>query len=99
MLRVAGEKSVRSIAMSAIGIGGFKFPIELAAKITGLALAKGSTLAPCLESVRVALSPDRPRWNPRWYWLARAINGARLDHMEGLMGSAAPNQDPAARSF
>jgi len=56
MLRVAGENSVRSIAMPAIGIGVFKFPIELAAKITGLALAKGSTLAPCLESVRVCVA-------------------------------------------
>jgi O-acetyl-ADP-ribose deacetylase (regulator of RNase III) len=56
MLRVAGENNVRSVAIPAIGIGVFKFPIELAAKITAQALAKASTLAPCLELVRVCVS-------------------------------------------
>lgn len=56
MLRVAGENNVRSVAIPAIGIGVFKFPIEIAAKITGQALAKASSLAPCLESVRVCVA-------------------------------------------
>jgi O-acetyl-ADP-ribose deacetylase (regulator of RNase III) len=56
MLRVAGENNVRSVAIPAIGIGVFKFPIELASQITALALAKASTLAPCLESVRVCVA-------------------------------------------
>ena len=56
MLRVAGENNVRSIAIPAIGIGVFKFPIELAAQITALALAQASTLAKCLELVRVCVA-------------------------------------------
>ncbi len=56
MLRVAGENNVRSVALPAIGIGVFKFPIALAAQITALALAKASTLAPCLELVRVCVA-------------------------------------------
>jgi O-acetyl-ADP-ribose deacetylase (regulator of RNase III) len=56
MLRVAGENNVRSVAIPAIGIGVFKFPIELAAQITGQALAKASTLAPYLEWVRVCVA-------------------------------------------
>lgn len=56
MLRVAGEHNVRSVAIPAIGIGVFKFPIELAASITGLALAKATKLAPCLESVRICVA-------------------------------------------
>jgi O-acetyl-ADP-ribose deacetylase (regulator of RNase III) len=56
MLRVAGENNVRSIAIPAIGIGVFKFPIELAAKITGIALAKASSVAPCLDLVRVCVA-------------------------------------------
>jgi len=56
MLRVAGENNVRSVAIPAIGIGVFKFPIELAAQITGRALAKAPTLAPCLDWVRVCVA-------------------------------------------
>lgn len=56
MLRVAAENNVRSVAIPAIGIGVFKFPIELAAQITALTLAKASTLAPCLELVRVCMA-------------------------------------------
>lgn len=56
MLRVAGENNVRSVAIPAIGIGVFKFPVEIAAKITGQALAKASSLAPCLELVRVCVA-------------------------------------------
>lgn len=56
MLRVAGENNVHTVAIPAIGIGVFKFPIELAAQITALALAKASTLAPCLELVRVCVA-------------------------------------------
>ena len=56
MLRVGGENNVRSIAIPAIGIGVFKFPIALAAQITALALTKASTLAPCLELVRLCVA-------------------------------------------
>jgi O-acetyl-ADP-ribose deacetylase (regulator of RNase III) len=56
MLSVAGACNVRSVAIPAIGIGVFKFPIELAAKITALALAKAPMLSPCLELVRVCLA-------------------------------------------
>lgn len=56
MLRLAGQNNVRSVALPAIGIGVFKFPIELAAKITGQALSSASSLAPSLELVRVCVA-------------------------------------------
>ena len=56
MLKVVGENNIRSVAMPAIGIGVFKFPIALAAKITVQALAKASTLAPQLEWLRLCVS-------------------------------------------
>ncbi|MSP44059.1 MAG: hypothetical protein EXR08_11995 [Alphaproteobacteria bacterium] len=37
MLRAVGENNIRSVAMPAIGIGVFKFPIALAAQITAQA--------------------------------------------------------------
>jgi O-acetyl-ADP-ribose deacetylase (regulator of RNase III) len=56
MLKVVGENNIRSVAMPAIGIGVFKFPIALAAQITAQALAKASTLAPQLEWLRLCVS-------------------------------------------
>jgi O-acetyl-ADP-ribose deacetylase len=56
MLRVAGENKVRSIALPAIGIGVFKFPIELAAEITALAISKASVFSPSLELLRVCVA-------------------------------------------
>lgn len=56
MLKVAGDNHVRSIAMPAIGIGVFKFPVELAAQITGNVLANASILAPDLAWVRLCVS-------------------------------------------
>lgn len=56
MLKVVGENNIRSVAMPAIGIGVFKFPIGLAAQITAQALAKASTLAPHLDWLRLCVS-------------------------------------------
>jgi O-acetyl-ADP-ribose deacetylase len=56
MLRVAGENNVRSIALPAIGIGVFKFPIELAAEITAIAISKASVLAPSVEMLRLCVA-------------------------------------------
>lgn len=56
MLKVVGENNIRSVAMPAIGIGVFKFPIALAAQITAQALVKASTLAPKLYWLRLCVS-------------------------------------------
>jgi O-acetyl-ADP-ribose deacetylase len=56
MLLVAGENKVRSIALPAIGIGVFKFPIELAAEITAIAISKASVLAPSLKLLRLCVA-------------------------------------------
>ncbi len=56
MLRVVHENQITSIAIPAIGIGVFKFPVDLAAHITADALAKAVTLAPSLQWARICLA-------------------------------------------
>ncbi len=56
MLRIAHDNDLRSLAMPAIGTGMFKFPPELAARLTAEVLAKAYALSPNLNWIRVCLA-------------------------------------------
>ena len=56
MLRLAHDNTIRSLAMPAIGTGLFKFPPELAARLTAKVLCQADQVAPFLQWIRVCLA-------------------------------------------
>lgn len=56
MLRVAIENDVKSLAMPAIGLGMFKMPPLLGARITAQVLTRGEWKDSCVEWVRVCVA-------------------------------------------
>lgn len=56
MLRVAIENDVKSLAMPAIGLGMFKMPPLLGARITAQVLTRGEWKDSCVEWVRICVA-------------------------------------------
>ena len=56
MLRLAHDNTIRSLAMPAIGTGVFKFPLELAARLTAQVLSRADETAPYLQWIRICLA-------------------------------------------
>ena len=56
MLRLAHDNTIRSLAMPAIGTGVFKFPLELAARLTAQVLSRAEETAPYLQWIRICLA-------------------------------------------
>ena len=56
MLRLAHDNSIRSLAMPAIGTGVFKFPVQLAARLTAEVLIREEQHAPFMQWMRICLA-------------------------------------------